>query len=118
MRSLSFIAVAVLGTARVAAANEVPDTHPPFVTKRIARLAEAPVTGPPARVLRYTFRGATVYYVPGPCCDLPSEIYDAAGNQHQCFPEAPAMDEDGTCADFYANRRDEALVWVDARKPR
>ena len=91
---------------------------PPFVQSLIAGFEAAPVANPPASVWRYTYRDATVYYVPPRCCDLPGVVYDGAG-EAVCQPDGGYTGRgDGRCPDFVDRRRDGVLVWADPRGER
>ncbi len=90
---------------------------PPFVAALIAKASAAPPTNPPTRILRYAYRGQTVYFVPARCCDVPSVLYDADGKR-LCEPDGGFVGNgDGRCVDFGEQRRDEAVIWSDPRTP-
>ena len=92
-----------------------PVPQPPFVADLIAKATAAPPTNPPTRILRYTYRGKTVYFVPARCCDVPSTLYDDTGKR-LCEPDGGFIGHgDGRCTDFSEQRSDEALVWADTR---
>ena len=67
------------------------------------------------RILRYRYRGQTVYYVPPSCCDQPGILYDEAGTQ-VCEPDGGISGRgDGRCTDFHEQRSAESLIWSDSR---
>lgn len=115
MRYLLFAVIALIGAEATAA--ETPPVQPAFVEQLIAKMSAAAMTNPPSRILRYTWHGATVYFVPARCCDVPSALYDATG-QRVCEPDGGLVGHgDGKCVDFVEQRSNQALVWSDARKP-
>ncbi len=98
------------------AAADAPHAQPAFVDQLIAQMSAAPTTNPPSRILRYNWRGATVYFVPARCCDVPSALYDATGRR-VCEPDGGFIGHgDGKCVGFFEQRSDEVLVWSDTRK--
>ena len=108
--ALAFAAIAATGCAPKAR-----DDRPAVVDSLIARLEAAPKANPPASIWRYRYKGALVYYVPPSCCDIPSELYDQAGNVI-CSPDGGLTGKgDGRCPDFFAARTDEVAVWKDPR---
>lgn len=98
-----------------AAAPVPPPPTPAVVEQLIERFQAEPVANPPRSILRYDFQGRTVYYVPPACCDVPSELYDAAGTPI-CSPDGGLTGRgDGRCPTFFEERSGEALVWRDSR---
>lgn len=75
-----------------------------------------PVANPPRSILRYSYLGRIVYYVPAPCCDQMSTLHDMNGRVI-CAPDGGfAGGGDGKCSDFFELRMDEVLIWSDTRK--
>ena len=103
-------AVLVLVAPAVAsgAAPDVPD----WLAARLRATTAEPAGDRPAWVARYEYRGGTVYYFPPRCCDIPSELHDAAGDL-LCRPDGGFVDGDQRCPDFLAQRRGEDIVWSD-----
>ncbi|HEU4533571.1 MAG TPA: hypothetical protein VFS00_05615, partial [Polyangiaceae bacterium] len=65
----------------------------------------------------YSYKGDTVFFVPAPCCDHTSELYDSTGKL-LCAPDGGITGRgDGKCKDFMTSRKDELSVWQDARTP-
>jgi len=96
-------------------ADAPPDT-PAWLTELIQRLEREPVANPPASIVRYRYKGQTVYYLPPRCCDVPSNLYDADGRV-LCHPDGGITGSgDGRCPDFLTERTDEHLVWRDPRQ--
>ena|SRR5438552_970674 len=53
---------------------------PAWLAERIETFKREPVADPPRSVYRYTYKGKTVYLIPGEgCCDQYDELYDASG---------------------------------------
>ncbi len=94
----------------------VPAGTPGWVTKMISDYVSKPVENPPAKIVRYEFKGQTVYYIPPPCCDQYSRLFDAQG-QLLCAPDGGLTGRgDGKCPDFGAQRKNDQLVWQDPRQ--
>lgn len=109
-RVVSAVALA-LGAA---CATEGP-RDPAWLTTLIHELESQPVGNPPAFIARYDYRGQVVYYLPPRCCDIPSNLYDAAG-AIICHPDGGLSGSgDGRCSGFFAQRTNEKVVWRDPR---
>src|SRR4051794_10340261 len=103
---LVLVAPAVAGGA----APDLPD----WLAARLRATTARPADSLPAWIARYEYDGRTVYYFPPRCCDIPSELYDAAGNL-LCRPDGGFVDGDGRCPDFLARRRGGEIVWRDGQ---
>jgi hypothetical protein len=89
--------------------------NPAWVDEMIAAFQAAPVANPPQSITRYEYKGQTVYYVPAQCCDIPSILYDAEGEEI-CLPSGGSTGRgDGRCPDFAGERSGETLIWRDSR---
>ena len=101
-----------------ACATEGPSNNeslPAWLTALTHELESQPVANPPALIARYDYRGQVVYFLPARCCDISSNLYNAAGTII-CHPDGGyAGNGDGRCADFLAMRTNEKLVWRDPR---
>ncbi len=96
--------------------TEPADQRPLWLQALIAKIESEPVTNPPSSILRYHYRGATVYFRPARCCDVFSDLYDEAGAL-VCHPDGGITGRgDGACADFFSARGNEQLVWQDLRR--
>ena len=87
---------------------------PDWLAARLRATTAGPAGDRPAWVARYEYRGGTVYYLPPRCCDIPSELHDAAGDL-LCRPDGGFVDGDARCPDFLARRRGGEIVWGDGR---
>jgi hypothetical protein len=97
-------------------APDMSPTPPAWVTSLIHQFESEPVANPPASVARYEYKGREVYFVPQRCCDIMSDVYSADG-AILCHPDGGFTGKgDGMCADFFAARRNEHIVWQDARR--
>jgi hypothetical protein len=105
-------AVLALVTPAVAGAP-APDL-PDWLAARLRATTARPTGSAPAWVARYEYDGRTVYYFPPRCCDIPSELYDAAGNL-LCRPDGGFVDGDERCPDFLTRRRGGETVWPAGR---
>ncbi len=91
---------------------------PKWLAALIKGLARERVANPPAFIARYDYRGEVVYYLPPRCCDIPSNVYNAAG-AIICHADGGFDGSgDGRCADFYEARKNEKIVWRDPRGAR
>ena len=109
----------MLGTALVAcgAAGPVsgPTPVPAAVSTLIQQLETQPRANPPLYVASYEYRGQVVYYVPPRCCDIFSDLYNAAG-ELLCHPDGGVVGHgDGRCSDFLSQRKNETIIWRDRR---
>jgi hypothetical protein len=104
-----FLALAVVSPLTCAQSN-----IPSFVAKLIERYKTFPVGHSPDSVWKYTYKGATVFYVPRiPCCDFTSSLYSADGNL-LCHPDGGIVGiGDGKCPDFFEERSDGERLWSD-----
>ena len=103
-------AALALVTPAAAGAPDLPD----WLAARLRATTAGPAGDRPSRVARYEYRGGTVYYLPPRCCDIPSELHDAAGDL-LCRPDGGFVDGDAHCPDFLARRRGGEIVWGDGR---
>ena len=65
----------------------------------------------PQRVLEYMYKGKKVYYVVMPCCDFFNEVYDANCNFLGSPDGGFTGKGDGKIPDFFAEAKNEKLVW-------
>lgn len=114
-RLLSWLLMAGLLSAFQCESKEPQPCPYDFVEKTIAKLEAQPKQNPVAELVAYTYQGATVYYVPSPCCDQYNTLYDACG-QELCAPDGGATGKgDGRCADFATQATDRRVIWRDPR---
>ena len=88
---------------------------PACIKELIATFEKEPKQNPPRKVFRYRYKENVVYYVPPICCDMYSDLYSS-----DCtllgHPDGGITGKgDGTLPDFYAEKKDEYLVWQDKR---
>jgi hypothetical protein len=89
--------------------------YSPWLTSLINKLSAAPVANPPAQIIQYQYHGATVYYLPERCCDIPSFLYDMDGN-FLCSPDGGITGGgDFQCPDFISTKTQELVIWRDKR---
>lgn len=92
-----------------------PTPTPQWLSSLIANIQAAPVANPPVVISRYVFQGDTVYFLPARCCDVPSTLYRADGSI-VCHPDGGLTGKgDGKCPTFFAERKDEKIIWTDPR---
>jgi hypothetical protein len=95
-------------------------TPPKWVQRLITRLQSEPARNPPAKIVRYTYKGRAYYYVPPACCDQFSSLYNTRGKEI-CAPDGGITGTgDGKCPAFVAkllnSRTLGEVVWQDARE--
>lgn len=89
--------------------------RPRWLEARIAAALAERKRNPIIRILRYDYRGQTVYFQSAPCCDQYSQVFDTAGRL-LCQPDGGLTGKgDGKCPDFEKNKANEKLVWQDPR---
>lgn len=89
--------------------------QPPWVASLIRTFQAQPVGKPPQSIWGYDYKGETVYYVPSQCCDQFSKLFNSNGNLI-CAPDGGDSGRgDDRCPDFFAERKNEVLVWRDPR---
>lgn len=111
-----------LGCAGKSTSLPVPEVDreslPEWLLDLIGTLESQPVANPPAYIARYWYRNQVVYFLPDQCCDVGSVLYDADGVV-LCSPSGGlAGGGDGRCPDFFDEREDEEIVWMDERRSR
>lgn len=112
---LGVLVLGGLGGCDNSSPTEPADQDPAWLQVLIAKIESEPVTNPPSSIFRYRFHGATVYYRPGRCCDVASDLYDAGGAL-MCHPDGGLGGRgDGACTDFLSSRTNERLIWQDSR---
>jgi hypothetical protein len=98
--------------ASVSPSNATDTQLPKFVDDVITSLETEAVETSPKEVWSYLWKGEKVYYVaPRYCCDIPSTLYDGAGNI-LCHPDGGIGDAgDGRCPNFLKQRTSGNLIW-------
>ncbi len=99
------------------------DTTLPWLQAKIWEYQSRAISNPPRSVIKTTFEGKPVYYVPPVCCDIPSELY-AEDGKLMCYPSGGfAGAGDLKCPKFRIEYSDNikdnktSIVWQDKRKP-
>jgi YHS domain-containing protein len=88
---------------------------PECIQKRIDGISAELVWNPPASILKYSYRGQTMYLFSSNCCDQFINLYDATCNRI-CAPSGGFTGQgDGQCQDFKQTAKFLGKVWVDAR---
>jgi hypothetical protein len=105
--------VSASGFIGACAAADAQET-PAWIKARTAQLEALPAGKPPRAIYRALLEGKPVYYLTPTCCDIPSELYDAAGTL-LCYPSGGFAGGDGRCPNFSADEKHMRLVWRDKR---
>ena len=99
------------------------DTTLPWLQAKIWEYQSRPVSNPARSVIKTTFEGKPVYYVPPVCCDIPSELY-AEDGKLMCYPSGGFTGAgDLKCPKFkleypdYVKDNKTTVIWQDKRKP-
>jgi hypothetical protein len=117
----AFILLTFLVSTGCAGTSVKPDSGesmPAWLTALIRQSEAEPVASPPAFIARYEYKSQTVYFLPQRCCDVMSVLYRSDGSV-ACNPDGGITGTgDGQCADFIRERRNEKIIWRDARGAR
>lgn len=111
--AIALVLSVILGSACAPRAN-----HPAWLGTVIAELEREPVANPPALIASYEYKGQTVYYLPPRCCDVPSTVYGPTGTVICSADGGLTGKGDGRCPDFFAERKNERMIWRDKRRAR
>ena len=127
-----FVAMLVLSISACAQKSAEPnipaklDTTVPWLQAKIWDYQSRAVSNPPRSIIKTTFEGKPVYYVPPVCCDIPGELY-AEDGALMCYPSGGITGNgDGKCPKFRIEYSDNTknskdnkanIVWQDKRKP-
>lgn len=91
------------------------DSLPVCVKALIEKFKSEEVTNPPMSITQFMYKGKTVFYVPGPCCDNFSELYNDScrviGHPDGGFTGRG----DGKFPNFRNEATEEKLLWKDPR---
>lgn len=97
--------------------TNISSTYPACVDALIEKLKSEERTYPPAAVYQYTYNNQRVYFVPAPCCDFFSILYDDSCRVI-AHPDGGITGRgDGRATDFFESRTAEVKIWEDSRKP-
>lgn len=90
--------------------------NPVWLGSMVAQIQSEPVTNPPSSIVRYSYRGETVYFRPSRCCDVFSDLYASHGVLI-CHPDGGITGAgDGRCGNFVVARSGGQVVWADSRR--
>jgi ABC-type amino acid transport substrate-binding protein len=99
------------------------DTTVPWLQVKIWDYQSRQAVNPPRKIIKTTFEGKPVYYVPPVCCNIPSELYAEDGTLI-CYPSGGFTGAgDGKCPKFKLEYVDlvkdnkTSIIWEDKRKP-
>jgi hypothetical protein len=95
--------------------NPLLKSIPLCIRQMIEKFKSEEKQNPPRKIMSYTYRDKTVYYVTAPCCDFYSDLYD-----DNCkllgHPDGGITGKgDGKLPDFEKARSNENLIWEDKR---
>jgi hypothetical protein len=88
---------------------------PTCVQKLIEQFRQEEKTNPPRQIYEYAYKGAVVYYVPAPCCDFYSDLYNSDCSMLGHPDGGFTGKGDGKYSDFEKLRTGEKLIWKDER---
>jgi hypothetical protein len=115
MRAPVTALVLALGLSAACTTETSVGNNPAWLAALIQELETQPVANPPGFIGRYDYRGQAVYYLPARCCDIPSNVYDAAGTIICHADGGFSGAGDGRCSDFLSTRKNEKIIWRDPR---
>jgi hypothetical protein len=85
------------------------------INDKIQSFKKEPKQNPPRSITQYSYKGSKVFYVPAPCCDQLSEVFDENCNLLG-HPDGGFIGKgDGTLPDFAQEAKEEKLIWKDDR---
>ncbi len=88
---------------------------PSCINDKIQSFKNEPKQNPPRSVTEYTYKGSKVYYIPGPCCDQFSEVFDSSCNLLGHPDGGITGKGDGKLPGFSKEVTDEKMIWKDER---
>ncbi len=115
MRASAAALILAVGLTAGCATGASVGNDPEWLVALIEELGRQPVANPPAFIAQYDYQGQVVYYLPARCCDIPSNVYSAAGTIICHADGGLTGSGDGRCADFLATRKNERIIWRDPR---
>jgi hypothetical protein len=114
---LLFVFLMSVACARSPVAPNSTESVPVWLTALTHQLEAQPVANPPTFIARYDYKGQSVYFLPQQCCDIMGALYREDGSV-MCHPDGGFSGSgDGQCPDFLAERKNEQIIWRDARGP-
>ena len=112
---LALLAAACSADDSTPTPSPTPAPYPAWVGELIAQFMSEPVASPPLSITEYVYQGNNVYFVPQRCCDIFSDLYDAAGNLIAHPDGGIAGTGDGRASDFFSTSTLFQTIWVDTR---
>ncbi|MEO6454403.1 MAG: hypothetical protein ABIN97_10040 [Ginsengibacter sp.] len=88
---------------------------PSCINDKIEFFKKEPKQNPPRSVTEYTYKGHKVYYIPAPCCDQYSTVFDSTCNLLGHPDGGITGKGDGKLPGFGEEAKDEKLIWKDDR---
>jgi hypothetical protein len=85
------------------------------INNKIETFKKNSLQNPPGTITEYTYNGSKVYYIPGPCCDQYSEVFDSKCNLLGHPDGGFTGKGDGSLPDFMKEATDAKVVWKDER---
>jgi hypothetical protein len=89
--------------------------YPECIKRLISKFAAETPQNPRRKVISYTYKNSTVFYVPAVCCDNYSDLYDNACNLIGHPDGGFTGRGDGKIVDFAKQASNEKLLWEDRR---
>ncbi len=85
------------------------------INNKIEAFKSDSVQNPPRTITEYTYKGSKVYYIPGPCCDQYSDVFDTKCNLLGHPDGGLTGKGDGSLPGFFDEATDAKVVWKDER---
>jgi len=89
---------------------------PVCINEMIEKFKVEEKQNPPRKIIHYTYKDKTVFYVTAPCCDFFTDLYDENCNLLGHPDGGITGKGDGKFPDFEKNRSNERVIWEDTRK--
>lgn len=88
---------------------------PKCINDKIESFKKEAKQNPPRSVIEYTYKGEKVYYIPPPCCDQFSDVFDSNCNLLGHPDGGMTGRGDGKLKGFQEEITDEKVIWKDER---
>lgn len=88
---------------------------PACINDKIQAFKKETKQNPPRSITEYTYKGSKVYYIPGPCCDQFSSVFDSSCNLLGHPDGGLTGKGDGKLPGFSNEITDEKVIWKDER---
>ncbi len=85
------------------------------INNKIENFKSDSVQNPPRTITEYNYKGSKVYYIPGPCCDQYSDVFDTKCNLLGHPDGGLTGKGDGSLPEFFNEAKNAKVVWKEDR---